>query len=106
MLKERLALLVYVCTRHAWAVIAASAIVTVLAGVYVARHFAIDTDINKLIVELDLVEQRADLELELLVRRRLLAIGCVAVRADRRFEEIESDPGLPAYRFGIFRLRR
>jgi uncharacterized protein len=49
MLKERLALVVYACTRHAWAVIAACALVTVLAGVYVARHFAIDTDINKLI---------------------------------------------------------
>jgi predicted RND superfamily exporter protein len=49
MLKERLALLVHACTRHAWAVIAAAALVTVLAGVYVARHFAIDTDINKLI---------------------------------------------------------
>jgi hypothetical protein len=49
MLKDKLALLVYVCTRHAWAVIALSALLTVLAGVYTARHFAIDTDINKLI---------------------------------------------------------
>ena len=49
MLKEKLALLVHACTRHAWAVIALSAVVTVLAGVYAARHFAIDTDINKLI---------------------------------------------------------
>jgi hypothetical protein len=49
MLKEKLAFLVYACTRHAWAVIALSAIVTVLCGVYAARHFAIDTDINKLI---------------------------------------------------------
>jgi len=49
MLKERLALLVHACTRHAWAVIAASALLTLLAGVYEARHFAIDTDISKLI---------------------------------------------------------
>jgi hopanoid biosynthesis associated RND transporter like protein HpnN len=49
MLKDKLALVVYLCTRHAWAVIAASALLAVLAGVYVARHFAIDTDINKLI---------------------------------------------------------
>src|SRR5215467_4770422 len=49
MLKDKLALLVYACTRHAWAVIALSALLTVLAGVYAARHFAIDTDINKLI---------------------------------------------------------
>jgi hopanoid biosynthesis associated RND transporter like protein HpnN len=49
MLKETIALLVHACTRHAWAVIAASALLTALAGVYVARHFAIDTDISKLI---------------------------------------------------------
>jgi antitoxin HicB len=49
MLKDKLARVVYLCTRHAWAVIAVSALVAVLAGIYVARHFAIDTDINKLI---------------------------------------------------------
>ena len=49
MLKDKLALVVHACTRHAWAVIALAALLTVLCGVYVARHFAIDTDINKLI---------------------------------------------------------
>jgi hopanoid biosynthesis associated RND transporter like protein HpnN len=49
MLKDKLALLVYACTRHAWLVIVLSALAAVLAGVYTARHFAIDTDINKLI---------------------------------------------------------
>src|SRR5215472_9740852 len=49
MLKEKLALLVYACTRHPWAVIALSALATALCAVYAARHFAIDTDINKLI---------------------------------------------------------
>jgi hopanoid biosynthesis associated RND transporter like protein HpnN len=49
MLKDKLAILVYVCTRHAWPVIALAALLTVLCGIYVARHFAIDTDINKLI---------------------------------------------------------
>jgi hypothetical protein len=49
MLKERLALLVYACTRHPWAVIALSVLVTALAGIYAVRHFAIDTDVNKLI---------------------------------------------------------
>jgi hypothetical protein len=49
MLKEKLAVLVYACTRHAWVVIALSALVTALAGAYAARHFTIDTDINKLI---------------------------------------------------------
>ncbi len=49
MLKEKLALLVYACTRHAWTVIALFALLTALSGIYAARHFAIDTDINKLI---------------------------------------------------------
>jgi uncharacterized protein len=49
MLRESLALLVHACTRHAWAVIGASALLTLLAGVYVAGHFRIDTDISKLI---------------------------------------------------------
>jgi len=49
MLREKLALLVYACTRHAWLVIALSALLTACCGVYAARNFAIDTDINKLI---------------------------------------------------------
>jgi hopanoid biosynthesis associated RND transporter like protein HpnN len=49
MLKAKLALVTRACTRHAWLVIALSTLVAVLCGVYVARHFAIDTDINKLL---------------------------------------------------------
>src|SRR5262245_2881663 len=49
MLREKLALLVYACTRHAWLVIALSALLTAGCGVYAARNFKIDTDINKLI---------------------------------------------------------
>jgi hopanoid biosynthesis associated RND transporter like protein HpnN len=49
MLKDKLAFLVLACTRHAVAVIALSALLAVLCGVYVARHFAIDTDISKLL---------------------------------------------------------
>lgn len=49
MLKAKLALVAGACTRHAWLVIALSALLAVFCGVYVARHFAIDTDINKLI---------------------------------------------------------
>jgi uncharacterized protein len=49
MLKEKLAAVVYACTRHAWVVIALSALLTGVCGVYAARHFAIDTDVNKLI---------------------------------------------------------
>jgi uncharacterized protein len=49
MLKAKLAVIVGICTRHAWSVIVLSTLLAVLAGVYVARHFAIDTDVNKLI---------------------------------------------------------
>jgi len=49
MLKAKLALVTRACTRHPWLVIVLSALLTVLCGIYVARHFAIDTDINKLL---------------------------------------------------------
>ena len=49
MLREKLALIVGICTRHAWAVIAVAVLSGIVAGVYGARHFAIDTDIGKLI---------------------------------------------------------
>ncbi len=37
------------CTRHAWKVIAAAILLTIASGLYAATHFAITTDINKLI---------------------------------------------------------
>ena len=37
------------CSRYAWAVIAVAAIITAGSGYYSAKHFAITTDINKLI---------------------------------------------------------
>jgi len=40
--------IVGVCSRHAWAVIAVAAIITAGSGYYSAKHFAITTDINKL----------------------------------------------------------
>src|SRR5262249_17657425 len=49
MLRDKLALLVYACTRRAWPVIALSALLTAGCGVYAARHCKTDTDINKLI---------------------------------------------------------
>jgi hopanoid biosynthesis associated RND transporter like protein HpnN len=49
MLKSRLALIVGACTRHAWTVIAVAMLVAIVAGAYGARHFALDTDIGKLI---------------------------------------------------------
>jgi uncharacterized protein len=39
------------CVRHYWAVIAAALVLTVISGVYAARHFAIDTDVNDLLSE-------------------------------------------------------
>ena len=44
MLKAKLAAIVGICTRHAWSVIVLSALLAAVAGVYVARHFAIDTN--------------------------------------------------------------
>jgi uncharacterized protein len=49
MLKEKLAQIVGICTRYAWAVIVIGVVVGIGSGYYGARHFAIDTDIGKLI---------------------------------------------------------
>src|SRR5436190_23134910 len=49
MLKSKLAQIVVLCTRHAWAVIIVGVLSGIVAGIYAARHFAIDTDIGKLI---------------------------------------------------------
>ena len=37
------------CSRHAWAVLVAAAVIAGGSGVYTARHFAITTDINNLL---------------------------------------------------------
>ncbi len=37
------------CTRYTWSVIVAAVLLTAVSSVYVARHFAIDTDVSKLI---------------------------------------------------------
>jgi hypothetical protein len=49
MLKAKLAVIVDICTRHAWSVIAVATLLAVVSGIYASRHFAIDTDINRLI---------------------------------------------------------
>jgi len=49
MLKGKLAFIAKICTRHAWSVIAIAVLLALVSGAYVARHFAIDTDINKLL---------------------------------------------------------
>ncbi|HEY6257751.1 MAG TPA: MMPL family transporter [Xanthobacteraceae bacterium] len=49
MLKAKLAALVNICTRNAWAVIAIALSITVVSGVYAVRNFAINTNVNQLI---------------------------------------------------------
>jgi hopanoid biosynthesis associated RND transporter like protein HpnN len=49
MLRHAIVSLVVRCTRHAWATIVVAALLGVISGVYAARHFAINTDINTLI---------------------------------------------------------
>ena len=41
--------IVGLCSRHAWVVVALALAVTAVSGVYAVNHFAITTDINKLI---------------------------------------------------------
>ena len=41
--------IVGLCSRHAWAVVVVAAVITAGSGFYAARHFAITTDVNKLI---------------------------------------------------------
>jgi predicted RND superfamily exporter protein len=41
--------IVYLSSRHAWAVLGAFALLVVASSLYVARHFAITTDVGQLI---------------------------------------------------------
>src|SRR5580704_12398116 len=49
MLRAKLAFIVGMCTRHAWSLIALATVLALVCGIYTARHFAIDTDVNRLI---------------------------------------------------------
>jgi hopanoid biosynthesis associated RND transporter like protein HpnN len=49
MLRTAIVTVVTRCTRHAWLTIAISVLLGVVSGIYAAQHFAINTDINKLI---------------------------------------------------------
>ena len=49
MLRHAIVSLVVRCTRHAWVTIIVATLLGVISGVYAARHFAINTDINTLI---------------------------------------------------------
>ena len=48
MLNRLIARIVHASTRHAWAVIAAFALLVLASGLYVARNFAITTDVGRL----------------------------------------------------------
>src|SRR6187397_1286197 len=49
MLRHAIVSVVVRCTRHAWLTIIVAALLGVVSGIYAARHFAINTDINTLI---------------------------------------------------------
>jgi predicted RND superfamily exporter protein len=49
MLNSRIVSIVNICTRHPWPVIAIAAILTLLTGIYSAKNFSINTDVNRLI---------------------------------------------------------
>ncbi|MPZ57000.1 MAG: MMPL family transporter [Rhizobiales bacterium] len=63
MLKTTIQSIVDVCTRRPWPVIVATLILTLLSGIYAARNFAINTDINTLISP-DLPWRQRELALE------------------------------------------
>jgi hypothetical protein len=49
MLRHAIVSVVLRCTRHAWLTIIVATLLGVISGIYAARHFAINTDINTLI---------------------------------------------------------
>ena len=63
MLRTVIVAIVTRCTRRAWLVIALSTILGAISGVYAIQHFAINTDINKLISP-DLPWRKRDLAFE------------------------------------------
>jgi len=63
MLKSIIVAIVTRCTRHAWAVIIAASLLAVGSGLYAAKHFGINTDINTLISQ-DLPWRQRELAFE------------------------------------------
>ena len=76
MLRTVIVAIVTRCTRRAWLVIALSAILGVISGVYAIQHFAINTDINKLISP-DLPWRKRDLAFEQAFPQHLQSILAV-----------------------------
>ena len=56
------------CTRNAWRIVAAGLLLAIASGVYVARHFAINSDINTLLSS-DLGWRKRELAFEQAFRR-------------------------------------
>ncbi|MGB8038745.1 MAG: hopanoid biosynthesis-associated RND transporter HpnN, partial [Pseudolabrys sp.] len=63
MLKAIVTSVVGICTRFPWPIIVLALVAAASAAVYSARHFAINTDVNKLISrELDWRQREAEFE--------------------------------------------
>ena len=76
MLRTVIVAIVTRCTRRAWLVIALSTILGAISGVYAIQHFAINTDINKLISP-DLPWRKRDLAFEQAFPQHLQSILAV-----------------------------
>jgi hopanoid biosynthesis associated RND transporter like protein HpnN len=76
MLRSTIVAIVRTCTRYAWTVIALSIILGIASGVYSARNFAINTDINALIAK-DLPWRQRDIAFEAAFPQHLHSILAV-----------------------------
>ena len=63
MLKSVIVAIVTRCTHHAWTVIIAASLLAIASGIYAAKHFGINTDINTLISQ-DLPWRQRELAFE------------------------------------------
>ena len=68
MLTSLIVRVIDVCTRYAWQVVVVGLVLAVVSGVYVARHFAINSDINTLLSS-DLDWRKHELAFEQAFRR-------------------------------------
>jgi len=85
MLKAKLAFIAKICTRHTWSVIAIAGLVAIVSGSYLTHHFAIDTDINKLLSP-DLAWRQQELKFS---RAFPQGVGTIFVVVDAPTAELE-----------------
>src|SRR5690242_11370647 len=76
MLRSTIVAIVRTCTRYAWTVIAVSILLGIASGVYSARNFGINTDINALI-DKDLPWRQRDIAFETAFPQHLHSILAV-----------------------------